>query len=50
MNTFTTSSNEHVIGLLIVIVHRRPGPGMTHFGELCSPEVPQKPKIERIGA
>jgi len=28
------------------VVHRRPGQGISHFGELA----PQKPKIGRIGA
>jgi len=28
-----------------VVVHWRPGQGISHFGELCSP----KPKLRRIG-
>jgi len=29
-------------------VHRRPRHGISHFGELCSQKLPQKPKIGRI--
>jgi len=28
------------------VVHRRPGQGISHLGELCSPELVRKPKSD----
>ena len=44
------SAEDKAIGVkFCTAVHRRPRQGISYFGELCSPEAPQKPKIERIG-
>jgi len=44
------STEDKVSGVVCcTVVDRRPGQGISHFGELCSPRSSQKPKIELIG-